>query len=66
MTVNSSIADKNQQLIKTKSPLPQPPPSPTLYTPLKGTVSVILSDPPSKESNARYTTVPFNALSDQV
>ena len=30
---------------------------------VKGTVSVISSDPPSKESNARFTDAPF---SDQV
>ena len=32
----------------------------------KGTVSVILSDPPCKNGNARLTTVPLQALSDQV
>ena len=33
---------------------------------VKGTVSVILSDPPCKDANARFTTVPLKALSDQV
>ena len=32
---------------------------------LKGAVSVISSDPPSKDNNARFTTVPLKALSDQ-
>jgi len=31
---------------------------------IKGTVSVISSDPPCKDGNARYTTVPLKALSD--
>ena len=31
---------------------------------LKGTVSDILSDPPFKD--ARFTTIPFKALSDQL
>jgi len=33
---------------------------------LKGTVSVIFSDPPCKDDNVRLTTVTFKALSDQV
>ena len=33
---------------------------------LKGTVSVISSDPLGKDNNARFTTVPLKALSDQV
>ena len=33
---------------------------------LKGTVSVISSDPPCKDGNARFTTVSLKALSDQV
>jgi len=33
---------------------------------LRGTVSVISSDPPCKDSNSRFTTVPLKALSDQV
>ena len=33
---------------------------------LKGTVSVISSDPPCKDDNARFSTVPLKALSDQV
>ena len=33
---------------------------------LKGTVSVISSDSPCKYGNARFTTVPLRALSDQV
>ena len=33
---------------------------------LKGTVSVILSDPPCKDNNARFTTVTLTALSNQV
>ena len=33
---------------------------------LKGTVSVISSDSPHKDVNARFTTVSFKALSDQV
>ena len=32
----------------------------------KGTVSVVLSDPPCKDGNAWFTTVPLKALSDQV
>ena len=32
----------------------------------KGTVSVILSDPPCKDVNAQITTLPLKALSDQV
>ena len=31
----------------------------------KGIVRVILSDPSCKDDNARFTTVPFKALSDQ-
>ena len=31
---------------------------------LKGTVSVISSDPPCKDGNARFTTIPLKALSD--
>ena len=33
---------------------------------VKGTVSVIASDPPCKDGNVRFTTVPWKALSDQV
>ena len=33
--------------------------------PCKGTVSVIWSDPPCKDGNARFTTVHIKALSDQ-
>jgi len=32
----------------------------------KGIVSVISSDPPCKDDNARFTTVHFKALPDQV
>ena len=32
----------------------------------KGTVSVILSDPPCKVGNARFTRVPLEAFSGQV
>ena len=32
----------------------------------KGTLSVILNDPTFKDGNARFTTVPLKALSDQV
>ena len=32
---------------------------------IKGTVSVILSDPPCKECNARFTAISVKALSDQ-
>ena len=32
---------------------------------LKGTVSVISSEPPYKDANARFTTVPLKPLSDQ-
>ena len=32
---------------------------------LKGTVSVISSDPPCKDDNAWFTKVPLKALSDQ-
>ena len=32
---------------------------------IKGTVSVMSSDPPSKDSNARFTKVPLKPLSDQ-
>jgi len=31
-----------------------------------GTVCVISSDPQCKDNNARFTTVPLKALSDQV
>ena len=33
---------------------------------LKGNVIIILSAPPHKDGNARFTTVPLTALSDQV
>ena len=33
---------------------------------LKETVSVILSDPPCKDGNAGFTTVPLKVLSDHV
>ena len=33
---------------------------------IKGTVSVISSNPPCKDGNARFTTVPLKALCDQV
>ena len=33
---------------------------------IKGTVNVISSDPPSKDENAQFSTVPLKALSDQV
>ena len=33
---------------------------------LKGTVSIILSDPSLKDGNASFTTVPLKALSEQV
>ena len=37
-----------------------------LYTcTLKGTVSVILDDPPCKDGNARFTTIPLKPLCDQ-
>ena len=32
---------------------------------LKGTVSVILGDPPCKDGNARFTKLPLQPLSDQ-
>ena len=32
----------------------------------KGTVSLISSDPPCKDGNARFTTVTLKALSDQI
>jgi len=32
----------------------------------KGSISVFFSYPPCKDDNARFTTVPFKALSDQV
>ena len=32
---------------------------------IKGTVSVISSDLPSKDDNVRFTTVPLKTLSDQ-
>ena len=36
------------------------------WTPaLTGTVNLISSDPPCKDGNARFTTVPFKDLSDQ-
>ena len=37
----------------------------SVYT-FKGTVSVILSDPSGKNDNARFTTGPLKALSDQI
>ena len=37
-----------------------------LFSFFKGTVSVISSDPLCKYDNARFTTVPLKALSDQV
>ena len=36
------------------------------YKFIKGTVSVISSDPPCKDDNVRFTTEPLKALSDQV
>ena len=33
---------------------------------IKETVSVILSDPTSKDTNARFTTVPLKTLSNQL
>ena len=42
------------------------PSSHTIIYLFKGTVSVILSDPPCKDVNARYITIPFKVLSDQV
>ena len=33
---------------------------------VNGTENVISSDPPSRDDNARFTTVPLKALSDQV
>ena len=33
---------------------------------IKGTASLNSSDPPCKDDNARFTTVPLKALSDQV
>ena len=33
---------------------------------VKRTVGVISSDPPCKDGNARFTTVPLKALSDQM
>ena len=33
---------------------------------IKGTVGVISSEPPCKDGNVRFTTVPLKALSDQV
>jgi len=33
---------------------------------LKRTASVISSDPPCKADNARFTTLPLKALSDQI
>ena len=37
-----------------------------LFPHFKVTVSVISSDPPCKDGNARFTTVPSKALFDQV
>ena len=42
-------------------PPPAPPPFPNKYL-FKGTVSIISSDPLCKNGNARFTTVPLNAL----
>ena len=36
-----------------------------MYFRFKGTVSVISSKSPCRDYNARFTTVPINALSDQ-
>ena len=36
----------------------------TFYS-FKGTLIVVLSDPPCKDGNARFTTVPLKPLSDQ-
>ena len=36
------------------------------YSQVKGTVSVISSDPPCKDGNVRFTMVLLKALSDQV
>jgi len=38
------------------------PPPPRNY--VKGAVNVISSEPPSKDGNARFTTVPLKTLSD--
>ena len=51
-----------------------PPPSPTpgssaisfYYSYFKGTVSIISSDPPCKDDNVRFTTVPLKPLEDIV
>ena len=32
----------------------------------RGTVRAILSDPPCKDGNARFTTMPWKTFSDQV
>jgi len=37
-----------------------------VYDEVKGIVNVISSDPPSQDANARFTTIPLKALSDQV
>ena len=37
----------------------------TSYLYLNGSVSVISSEPPCKDGNARFTTIPLKSLSDQ-
>ena len=37
----------------------------TLWILLKGTVSIISSDPPCKDGNAQFTIVPLKPISDQ-
>ena len=45
--------------------LRQPPNPPKKSDALKGTLSIISSDPPCKDANAQFTTVPLKPLSDQ-
>ena len=55
------MALSNKHLNMDKYQCPEP-----LIVLLKRTVSVTSSDPPCKDDNARFTTVPLKALSDQM
>ena len=56
-----TMALSNKHLNMDKYQCPEP-----LIVLLKRTVSVTSSDPPCKDDNARFTTVPLKALSDQM
>ena len=77
MTSQNELAaarsSKNARKLRVDAGKP-PPPSPTpgssaisfYYSYFKGTVSIISSDPPCKDDNVRFTTVPLKPLEDIV